>query len=85
MITVMGATGHTGSGVAEKLLGLGKKVRVLGRSAGNLSGPRPLAAGPHARDDHAHDVRVLRRDPRGRLSRDVTKPGGEPPRDSGAG
>ena len=37
MYVVMGASGHTGRGVAEKLLGLGRKARVLGRSAGRLS------------------------------------------------
>jgi uncharacterized protein YbjT (DUF2867 family) len=36
MYVVMGATGHTGSVVAEKLLAAGKKVRVIGRDAGRL-------------------------------------------------
>ncbi len=38
MIAVMGATGHTGGATAEKLLGEGKKLRAIGRSAGKLSG-----------------------------------------------
>jgi uncharacterized protein YbjT (DUF2867 family) len=37
MFVVMGASGHTGRGVAETLLGLGKKVRAIGRSADRLS------------------------------------------------
>ena len=41
MITVMGATGHTGKKTAEALLARGQKVRALGRSKGNLA---PLAA-----------------------------------------
>jgi len=36
MIVVAGATGHTGSVVAEKLLAAGEKVRVVGRSAEKL-------------------------------------------------
>ncbi len=36
MIVVTGATGHTGSVVAEKLLAAGEKVRVVGRSADKL-------------------------------------------------
>ena len=36
MYVVMGATGHTGSVVAEKLLAAGKKVRVIGRDASRL-------------------------------------------------
>jgi uncharacterized protein YbjT (DUF2867 family) len=37
MITVMGATGHTGSKVADALLKAGEKVRALGRSATKLA------------------------------------------------
>lgn len=37
MYVVMGATGHTGSIVAEKLLSFGKEVRVLGRDAARLN------------------------------------------------
>ena len=36
MYVVTGATGHTGSAVAEKLLKAGKKVRVIGRDAKRL-------------------------------------------------
>lgn len=36
MYVVMGATGNTGSVVAEKLLAAGKKVRVIGRDASRL-------------------------------------------------
>jgi uncharacterized protein YbjT (DUF2867 family) len=36
MYVVMGATGHTGRVVAEKLLAAGKKVRVIGRDASRL-------------------------------------------------
>jgi uncharacterized protein YbjT (DUF2867 family) len=38
MYVVLGATGNTGSVVAEKLLAAGKKVRVYGRSAEKLAG-----------------------------------------------
>jgi uncharacterized protein YbjT (DUF2867 family) len=37
MITVMGATGHTGHRIAETLLRAGEKVRVLGRSKAKLA------------------------------------------------
>ena len=36
MYVVIGATGHTGTIVAEKLLAKGEKVRVVGRNAGRL-------------------------------------------------
>jgi uncharacterized protein YbjT (DUF2867 family) len=36
LIAVMGASGHTGGRVAEKLIEAGEKVRVLGRSADKL-------------------------------------------------
>ncbi len=36
MITIMGATGHTGKAIAEKLLAAGVKVRVLGRAQDKL-------------------------------------------------
>jgi len=36
MITVMGATGHTGGGIADRLLAAGQPVRVHGRSADRL-------------------------------------------------
>ena len=38
MYVVMGASGNTGSVVAEKLLAKGQKVRVLGRDAKRLEG-----------------------------------------------
>jgi uncharacterized protein YbjT (DUF2867 family) len=37
MITVMGATGHTGKKIAEALLSAGQQVRALGRSARKLA------------------------------------------------
>jgi uncharacterized protein YbjT (DUF2867 family) len=37
MITVMGATGHTGKKIADALLKAGEKVRTLGRSQSNLA------------------------------------------------
>lgn len=37
MITVMGASGHTGGKIAETLLAAGERVRALGRSAGKLA------------------------------------------------
>ena len=36
MYVVMGASGHTGGVVAEKLLARGEKVRVIGRDAKRL-------------------------------------------------
>jgi uncharacterized protein YbjT (DUF2867 family) len=36
MITIMGATGHTGGRIAEQLLDAGEKVRALGRSKERL-------------------------------------------------
>ncbi len=38
MYTIIGASGNTGSAVAEKLLAHGEKVRVVGRDAGRLQG-----------------------------------------------
>jgi uncharacterized protein YbjT (DUF2867 family) len=37
MITVMGATGHTGKKITEALLNAGEKVRALGRSESKLA------------------------------------------------
>jgi uncharacterized protein YbjT (DUF2867 family) len=37
MITIMGATGHTGKKITEALLKAGKKVRALGRSENKLA------------------------------------------------
>jgi uncharacterized protein YbjT (DUF2867 family) len=36
MYVILGATGHTGSVVADFLLSKGQKVRVIGRDAGRL-------------------------------------------------
>lgn len=44
MIVVMGATGHTGSVVAKRLLQMGKKVRVLGRDTYKLKELTQLGA-----------------------------------------
>ena len=46
MITVMGATGHTGGGIADRLLAAGEKVRVHGRSAGRLEALAARGAEP---------------------------------------
>jgi uncharacterized protein YbjT (DUF2867 family) len=50
MYVVTGATGHTGSIVAKRLLAEGKKVRVLGRSIERLSPLVSLGAEPFAAD-----------------------------------
>ncbi|PYU24883.1 MAG: epimerase [Acidobacteria bacterium] len=44
MYVVIGATGHTGSVVAEKLLAKGEKVRVVGRDARRLEGLKQKGA-----------------------------------------
>lgn len=49
MYVIIGATGHTGSAAANKLLANGKKVRVVGRNASHLApfvakGAEPFAA-----------------------------------------
>jgi uncharacterized protein YbjT (DUF2867 family) len=46
MIAIMGATGHTGSVVADKLLAAGQPIRVLGRSAERLQGLTRRGAQP---------------------------------------
>jgi uncharacterized protein YbjT (DUF2867 family) len=46
MYTVLGATGNTGSIVAERLLARGEKVRVVGRSADRLQALASLGAEP---------------------------------------
>jgi len=57
MITVMGASGHTGRRVAELLLGFGEKVRALGRSKEKLA---PLETkGAEVQTGDAADVRFL--------------------------
>ncbi|HZQ52315.1 MAG TPA: NmrA family NAD(P)-binding protein [Bryobacteraceae bacterium] len=50
MYVVTGATGHTGSVVAKRLLAHGKKVRVVGRSAERLSTLVSLGAEPFTAD-----------------------------------
>lgn len=44
MITVMGATGHTGGAVVARLLVAGAKVRAVGRSADRLARLRSACA-----------------------------------------
>ena len=46
MIVVTGASGRTGRRAAEILLGMGKKVRVIGRDAGRLAQLTTLGAEP---------------------------------------
>jgi uncharacterized protein YbjT (DUF2867 family) len=50
MYVLTGATGHTGSVIAKKLLARGKKVRVVGRSVERLSTLVSLGAEPFAAD-----------------------------------
>jgi uncharacterized protein YbjT (DUF2867 family) len=50
MYTVLGATGNTGSIVAERLLAKGEKVRVVGRSADRLQTLTSRGAEPFAGD-----------------------------------
>ena len=50
MYVITGATGHTGSIVATRLLAQGKKVRVVGRSAERLSSLVSLGAEPYLAD-----------------------------------
>ena len=55
MITVMGATGHTGSAVAEALLAAGGRIRVVGRSAERLEPFVSRGAEPAVGDVHDPD------------------------------
>jgi uncharacterized protein YbjT (DUF2867 family) len=62
MYTVLGATGNTGSIVAERLLVEGQKVRVVGRTAERLQALASHGAEPFAGDviDSAFLTRALR-------------------------
>jgi uncharacterized protein YbjT (DUF2867 family) len=59
MITVMGATGHTGGAIAELLLKAGEQVRALGRSESKLAGLTSAGAAVLAGD--AADAAFLTR------------------------
>ena len=50
MYVVIGATGHTGSVIAKRLLAQGKKVRAVGRNMERLSWLASLGAEPFAGD-----------------------------------
>lgn len=50
MITVMGATGHTGNEITKLLLNAGEKVRALGRSESKLAELKSAGADPLAGD-----------------------------------
>jgi len=59
MFVITGATGNTGSGVAERLLARGEKVRVIGRSAERLQ--RFVAKGAEAFVGDAADAEWMTR------------------------
>src|SRR5262249_55832924 len=62
MITIMGATGHTGRAIAEILLGHGEKVRVLSRAGKHLEPLVQRGAEPVIGDasDRAYLVKAFR-------------------------
>lgn len=62
MYVITGATGHTGTRIAEALLAKGKQVRVVGRSAERLQGLAERGAEPFAAslDDVNATTRALR-------------------------
>jgi len=62
MITIMGATGHTGHAAAEELLKAGQTVRVLARDASRLKDLVSLGAEPQtgSADDAAYLTRAFR-------------------------
>jgi uncharacterized protein YbjT (DUF2867 family) len=62
MIVVMGATGHTGKGIAQAVLKAGRKLRVLGRSADKLADFAKQGAEVQAGDasDAAYLARAFR-------------------------
>jgi len=59
MFAITGATGNTGSVIAEKLLAQGEKVRVIGRDAGRLA--RFVQKGADAFVADITDAAALRR------------------------
>jgi uncharacterized protein YbjT (DUF2867 family) len=62
MITIMGATGHTGRAIAEILLGQGEKIRVLSRADDHLRPLTERGAEPAVGDasDRAYLVKAFR-------------------------
>jgi len=56
MYVVTGATGNTGSVVAEKLLAKGEKVRVIGRDAKRLERFAKKGAEPFVADATSADA-----------------------------
>jgi uncharacterized protein YbjT (DUF2867 family) len=62
MITIMGGAGHTGAGVAERLLKAGEKIRVLGRTPEKLQSLKAQGAEVMTGDaaDPAHLARAFK-------------------------